>query len=207
MARRRDKLNDRGARHDVYHQRAKREQFAARAIYKLEELDKKFRLLRPGGRVLDLGCWPGSWMQYAADRVGSQGHVLGVDLRAVTIALPEHVEHRVVDVLAWEPEPALRERPFDVLISDMAPQTTGDRKTDQFRSEELCERALELASLLLRPGGHFACKVFQGERFPALLAALRVRFQEARSFHTAATRAGSREQYLVGRGHRPEKAS
>ena len=66
---------------------------------------------------------------------------------------------------------------------------------------------MALASLLLRPGGHFACKVFQGERFPALLAALRVRFQEARSFHTAATRAGSREQYLVGRGHRPEKAS
>ena len=193
----RPKLSDRAARHDAAYKRAKQENFAARAIYKLEEIDRRFGLLRPGARVLDLGCWPGSWIQYVAQRVGPEGSILGVDLRSVAIALPPSAVTVVADVFEWAP-PA--DRPFDVVLSDMAPQTTGDRHNDQWRSEELALRAIELATQALRPGGHVVVKVFQGGRFPELLAALRRAFQEARPYHAKNTRVTSTEQYLVGRG-------
>ncbi len=203
MARRR-KLKDRAARHDPAYKRAKQENFAARAIYKLEEIDKRFRLIKPRARVLDLGCWPGSWMQYASAKTGPEGHVYGVDLRAVELALPGWVETVVADVNEWRPDAAIAwaGARFDVVLSDMAPQTTGDRNSDQWRSEELLLRALELASCALRPGGHFVGKVFQGGRFPALRERMRASFQEAKSYQAKNTRAGSSEQYLIGRGLR-----
>lgn len=204
---RRNKLDARDARHDAAFRRAREGGFAARAVFKLEELDKRFRLLQPGRRVLDLGCWPGSWMQYAAERVGAEGVVVGFDLRPVELALPTWVHPRVGDVETLDAA-ALREEfgAFDTVVSDMAPHTTGDRASDQFRSEELCARAIEIAEIVLRPGGHFAAKVFQGGGFAALLARVRVSFSEAKPVHTEATRAGSREQYLVGRGRKATRA-
>lgn len=196
----RHRLSDRASRHDAAYQRAKQENYAARAVYKLEEIDRRFHLLRPGARVLDLGCWPGSWMQYASARVGDAGRVLGLDLRPVQLSFPANVEHRVADVMTWTPDPELP--PFDVVISDMAPHTTGDRHSDVMRSEELCLRALELASLVLRPGGHLVAKVFQGGGFPELLRRYRAAFQESRAYHAKNTRATSTEQYLIGRGLR-----
>jgi 23S rRNA (uridine2552-2'-O)-methyltransferase len=195
------KLADRKNRRDHAYRQAKEQGYAARAVFKLEELDKKFKLLSRGRRVLDLGCWPGSWMQYAAQRVGDEGFVLGLDLRKVELALPACASAGVADIEALDPT-ALVERfgDFDVVISDMAPKTTGDRSTDQYRSEALTERALLFARTVLRPGGHFAAKVFQGPGFPELLQQLRASFSEHKSFHTTATRAGSKEQYLVGRG-------
>jgi 23S rRNA (uridine2552-2'-O)-methyltransferase len=201
MARPRTKLGDRGARHDAAYKKAKASGFAARAVFKLEELDKRFRLLAPRRKVLDLGCWPGSWMQYAAERVGPEGFVLGLDLREVELALPPWTSSRVADVEAIDPAALVAEYgPFDVVVSDMAPHTTGDRTSDQFRSEALCERALVIARAVLRPGGHFAAKVFQGGGFQTLLGQVKQSFAEARAVHTEATRSGSREQYLVGRG-------
>jgi 23S rRNA (uridine2552-2'-O)-methyltransferase len=196
----RPKLNDRAARHDPAYLKAKRENYAARAIYKLEEIDRQFKLLRPGARVLDLGCWPGSWMQFAAQRVGDAGVVYGIDLRPVTLAFPANVQHDVADVFSWSPASLGPEVRFDVVLSDMAPHTTGDRHSDQFRSEALAERALELARQSLRPGGHLVAKVFQGGRFPELLKQWREAFQESKPFHARNTRASSSEQYLVGRG-------
>ena len=193
----RPKLNDRAARHDPAYQRAKRENFAARAIFKLEEIDQKFRLLRAGARVLDLGCWPGSWMQYVATKVGDTGLVHGIDLRPVTVALPAYVHHEVADVMTWSPTDLGR---IDVVLSDMAPHTSGDRHSDQFHSEELAARALEIGRQALRPGGHLVAKVFQGGRFGELLKAWKSAFQEARPFHCKDTRATSSEQYLIGRG-------
>ena len=196
-------LHDRSARHDAAYQRAKDEGFAARAVYKLQELDKRFHLLGPGKRVLDLGCWPGSWMQYAAERVGEEGLVLGVDVRPVEIALPGWCTSVVADVEELDPETLLHEHgPFDVVLSDMAPKTSGDRGTDRYRSEALFERALFIATAVLRPGGHFAGKVFQGGDFPRLLTAVRARFSECKPFHTRDTRVGSAEQYVVGRGRK-----
>lgn len=203
MARKRTKLGDRGARHDAAYRRAKQEGFAARAVYKLEELDRRFKLLGSGRRVLDLGCWPGSWMQYAAKRVGEDGLVIGIDLRPVELALPSWCEAFVGDVDELDPR-TLVERfgPFDVVLSDMAPRTIGDSTTDRLRSEALFERALEIAEVVLRPGGHFAGKVFQGGGFTQLIARMREAFSQSKPFHTKATRTGSAEHYLVGQGRR-----
>lgn len=197
----RGKLSDRRARHDAAYREAKDRGFAARAVFKLEELDHRFRLLARGRKVLDLGCWPGSWMQYAAERVGEDGLVVGIDLRPVEIALPSWTSTEVGDVFELDPARLVAQfGRFDVVVSDMAPQTSGDRTTDQYRSEVLTQRALEIAQHVLRPGGHAAAKVFQGGGFPALIQAFRGAFSEAKSFHATATRAGSREQYLIGRG-------
>lgn len=198
---RRGGLGQRSQRHDAAYSRAKREGFAARAVYKLTELDQRFRLLGPRKRVLDLGCWPGSWMQYAAERVGEAGFVVGIDLKPVETPLPPWTASLVADVETLDVE-AFKQRfeAFDVVLSDMAPHTTGDRAMDKWRSEELFLRALELATALLRPGGHFAAKVFQGGRFGELGQAVRKSFQESKAFHADATRTHSTEQYIVGRG-------
>jgi 23S rRNA (uridine2552-2'-O)-methyltransferase len=199
----RGKLSDRRTRHDPAYVRAKRESFAARAIYKLEELDRSFRLLGPGRHVLDLGCWPGSWLQYASQRVGDHGVVVGIDLKPVTLALPGHVETMTADVHTLDPAVLIgRWPPFDVVLSDMAPHTTGDRRSDQWRSEELFLRALAVSVEVLRPGGHFAAKVFQGERFRELIDLVRARFQSCKPVRPQATRAQSSEQYVIGRGLR-----
>ena len=202
MARKR-KLDQRSARHDAAYRRAKQEGFAARAVYKLQELDQRFSLLGRGRRVLDLGCWPGSWMQHAAQRVGEEGLVIGIDLRPVELALPAWCEAFVADVDELDPA-VLVERfgEFDVVLSDMAPKTIGDSTTDRLRSEALFERALDIAVAVLRPGGHFAGKVFQGGQFPQLLQRMRQTFSKAKPFHTKATRTGSAEQYLVGQGRK-----
>ena len=200
MSRRRQ-LHDRRARHDAQYERAKESGFAARAVFKLQELDKRFRLLSPGRRVLDLGCWPGSWLQYAAERVGEDGLVVGIDRRRVEIALPAWTVSREADVEALRPEDLVEEfGPFDIVLSDLAPQTSGDRATDQYRSEVLTGRALDVARGVLRPGGHFAGKVFVGGGFKALLDEARGSFSEVKSYHPKATRAGSTEQYVIGRG-------
>lgn len=197
MPRRSSKLSDRSNRHDRAYRQAKTDGYAGRAIYKLQEIDQKYRLLRRGSRVLDLGCWPGSWMQYTVTRIGDEGYLLGIDLKEVEITLPANVETIVGDVDDWEPPQG---SPFDVVLSDMAPHTTGDRHTDQFRSEELVRRALAIAQRALRPGGHFVAKIFQGGEFPAILRELRGVFQEGRAYHAKNTRSSSIEQYLIGRG-------
>ncbi len=203
MAGRRGKLDDRSARHDDAYRRAKAQGFVARAVFKLQEIDQKYRLLAPGRRVLDLGCWPGSWMQYAAERVGASGLVVGYDLRPCELALPSWVHPRLGDVNEIDPAALVAEfGHFDVVLSDMAPHTTGDRLSDQYHSEQLCGRALTIAKGVLRRGGHFTAKVFQGGGFPGLLTEMRQSFSETRAVHAEATRAGSREQYLVGRGLR-----
>ena len=198
----RPKLSDKASRHDAAYLRAKREKFAARAIYKLEEIDQRFHLLRPGQRVLDLGCWPGSWMQYAVQKVGDSGLVVGVDLREVTLSFPSNVHHFIADVWRWSPAELGNDVQFDLVVSDMAPQTTGDHYTDVWKSESLAGRALEIARQALRPGGHLVAKVFQGGQFPALIKQWRDAFQEVKPFHAKNTRASSSEQYLVGRGLR-----
>ncbi len=198
----RPKLNDKFARHDPAYLRAKRENYAARAIYKLEEIDQRFRLVRPGMRVLDLGCWPGSWMQYVAEKIGDDGMVHGIDLRPVSLSFPANVSHAVADVWTWSPAELGPDVRFDLVLSDMAPHTTGDKHTDQYKSEALAARALEIARQALRPGGHLVAKVFQGGQFPELLKQWRDAFQEVKPFHARNTRASSSEQYLVGRGMR-----
>lgn len=201
-------LGDKRNRHDPSYLRAKRENFAGRAIYKLEEIDKRFRLIKPGARVLDLGCWPGSWLQYAVPKAGPEGVVVGVDLKQVELAFGDNVHTFVGDVNKLKLD-RLVERfgPFDVVLSDMAPNTTGNKDFDIPTSEDLFLRALDIATGTLRRGGHFCAKVFQGGRFPELIREVERRFQQGRAYRCETTRKQSREQYIIGRGLRASVAT
>lgn len=194
-------LGDKRARHDPAYLRAKREKYAGRAIYKLEEIDKRFRLIKPGSQVLDLGCWPGAWLQYAVQKAGVEATLVGVDLKAVEIALPANVQTIVGDVTKLKLDRFVeRFGRFDVVLSDMAPNTTGNKDFDIPTSEDLFLAALDIASASLRIGGHFCAKVFQGGRFPDLIHEVEARFQQGRAFRCDNTRKQSREQYIIGRG-------
>jgi 23S rRNA (uridine2552-2'-O)-methyltransferase len=188
-------------RQDHFFHKAKKEGFAARSIYKLEEIDQRHRLLRRGQRVLDLGCAPGSWLQYVARVVGAEGRVVGLDLKPVTAPLPPHVRTLVADAFETPVEELLPpgER-FDVVLSDMAPSTIGNRFTDHVRSMALCHRVLAVADRMLRPGGICVCKAFEGEDIPALAAAFRARFTELKRAKPKGTRTESVEVFFVGVG-------
>lgn len=195
-------LRDRRHRHDRFFQRAKAEEFAARSVYKLEEIQRRHHLLRAGARVLDLGCRPGSWLEYCARLVGPGGALVGLDRTPLDREIPG-ARILVGDVLEMAPE-ALRGdlAAFDVVLSDMAPDTSGIRSLDQARSEALFERALDLALALLVPGGHFVGKLFQGADFQRLLGRVRAGFDRVAVVKPAASRKESIEQYVVGLGRR-----
>jgi 23S rRNA (uridine2552-2'-O)-methyltransferase len=186
-------------RQDAFGKRARREGFPARSVYKLEEIDRRTRILRHGQRVLDLGAAPGSWTMYAADKVGPTGRVLGFDLTPFDGALPAHAEIRVGDAFEIDLD-TLGEEPFDVVLSDMAPATSGQKHADQWKSYELAMRALDIAKRTLRPGGAFVAKIFQGPDVPAAQKAVKEAFAEMRIIRPKAVRTESYEVFLVGTG-------
>lgn len=196
------KLADRSARRDRFHAKAKREGFAARAVYKLEELDRRFRLFAPGARVLDLGCAPGSWLQYARKQVGDRGALVGLDRAPPRDAAGARIV--VGDVMTIDAAELRGELPaFDVVLSDMAPDTSGIRHLDQARSEVLFERALELAIAVLAPSGDFVGKLFQGPDMKRLVDAMRARFAAVKIAKPESSRQQSIEQYVIGKGFSP----
>lgn len=189
-------------RKDAFYQRAKREGFRSRAAYKLDELQRDHHLLRRGDRVVDLGCWPGGWMQVAAEAVGPAGRVVGVDVAemeplpyensvAIQGDLSEAaVVQRILDTLGG---------PADVLLSDAAPKLTGVRATDRAREEALLEAIEALVPQLLRLGGTLVAKLLDAPESQAFVARLRKRFESARITKSQATRKGSSEKYLIAR--------
>lgn len=197
------RLNDRRRRHDVYYRRAKQESFAARSVYKLQEIDKRVRLLRAGQRVLDLGCRPGSWLQYAAERVGPSGAVVGLDRQALDIAVPSNARVIEGDVLTLDPAtltealPEDRRGCFQVILSDMAPDTSGIPFTDQVRSVELFTAALELALKLGCPSSSLCGKIFMGDGFAETVKRLKEHYEQVKTIRPEATRKSSTEVYLV----------
>lgn len=186
---------------DHYFKKAKKENFVARSIYKLDEIDKKFRLIKAGDRVLDLGASPGSWSQYASAKVGAKGRVLGVDLSPVTVELP-NAEFLQGNALEMDWPSILEERGladgFQIVMSDMAPKTTGIRMTDQARSTELCMWALDIALERLRPHGHFICKLFHSDDFQLLKKRIVENFAKFEAVKPHSTRSQSKEIFLVG---------
>jgi 23S rRNA (uridine2552-2'-O)-methyltransferase len=188
---------------DHFGERAKREGYPARSVYKLQEIDRRVQLLRRGQRVLDLGAAPGSWTLYAAERVGREGKVVGIDLNPARIALPPQVTFQALDVFGLDPLAAFGSAAFDVVISDMAPHTSGQRHRDQFGSFELYMRALEIAGLTLREGGAFVGKIFQGPELEQARAATRARFNTVRLLKPEASRSESYEIFLVGLNAKP----
>lgn len=194
------------AKPDAFTQRAKAEGYPARSVYKLEEIDRRVRLFRPGQRVLDLGCAPGSWLLYAAKKVGPSGRVRGVDLTPLEIALPKNAAALAGDALSPPPEVEafLREgAPYDVVVSDMAPSTTGTRMADQARSAELVERTLDVAQAWLSPGGSWVAKLFMSDAIVDLRKRVRTLFEEERVIRPEGTRQVSYEVFLVGLRKRP----
>jgi 23S rRNA (uridine2552-2'-O)-methyltransferase len=184
---------------DFYRSRARAEGYVARAIYKLKEVDEKYHLFKADQRVLDLGCSPGSWLQYIASRTGPGGLVVGVDANPpeIEVAPPLYFVHGVVTSLGLETITAISPV-FDVVVSDLAPKTTGMRQVDQQRSLELAFLAWEWADKLLRAGGHFLVKVFEGPDTGALMAVLKANFSNCRPVKPAGSRPASREIYLLG---------
>jgi len=186
--------------------RARREGYAARSVYKLEELDKRFRLFRSGLRVLDLGAAPGSWSQYALRRIGRGGLLVSVDLKEITARLEGAIVLQenafAMDIAALSERSDGRVPPFDLVISDMAPGTTGVSLADHVASVELCSRALDVARQGLVPGGGLVVKVFQGEDEPALRASIKSSFKAVKAVKPKATRSQSVETFLVATGFR-----
>ena len=223
---------------DAWSQKAAKEGYRARSVYKLMELDEKFKLLRTGMTVLDLGAAPGSWLQYTAKKIGPKGRTIGLDLTPIE-SVAENVRTMTVDILDEQAVDAALQRffvtpirrpappspgggrstsiisssnetsqtsltsltsqasPFDLVLSDIAPSTTGIRDVDQWRSIELNQCVLRVAERWLKPGGRCVLKVFRGADFDAFLAELRRNWAEVKPAHVAASRDRSMEIYLV----------
>jgi 23S rRNA (uridine2552-2'-O)-methyltransferase len=189
------------------HQRAKQEGLRSRAAYKLEEIQKSFRLLSAGQRVLDLGCWPGSWLELAARLVGPGGVVVGVDRAEIkppieaaqVIALVGDLEELTIADRLRE---ALGGERADVILSDAAPKLTGVRETDRANEERLLEAIEALLPALLVPGGSLLIKILDGPEAQLIDRRMRERFDKAKTLKLQSTRKGSTERYLVARGFR-----
>jgi 23S rRNA (uridine2552-2'-O)-methyltransferase len=200
------------AKPDRFTRAAKEAGFPARSVFKLEEIDRRVRLLRPGMHVLDLGAAPGSWSMYAARKIGAdrgKGKLLAVDLEPLAIALPQPGEGREPcavfvqgDALSLDNAALGQFAPYDVVLSDMAPRTTGSRITDQARSFELFMRALAVAANLGARGSAFVGKIFMSDDLPAARAELKRHYAEERLLRPEGTRAVSMELFVVGLGKR-----
>jgi 23S rRNA (uridine2552-2'-O)-methyltransferase len=187
---------------DFYARKAKSENFVARSIYKLEELDQKFKLFRAGMNVLDLGASPGSWMQYTSKKIGAEGKVFGIDLKPVEIKVL-NCYFMIGDIHAFDLGSLFSkfnfDKKLDVVMSDMAPNTSSNRFTDQARSYDLSVMALQTAMRFLKPGGHFVCKIFDGEDAMTFRNQVKEHFSETYILRPKSTRDSSKEIFIVGK--------
>ncbi|MDR1243290.1 MAG: RlmE family RNA methyltransferase [Deltaproteobacteria bacterium] len=188
---------------DSYFFRAKRENYPARSVYKLKEIQARFKIFKPGMRVLDLGAAPGSWSLAAAEYIGIAGRVLGLDLQGSKVAFPPQVTFTQADV--FDPGPEFmrllwQTGPFHVVISDMAPSTTGNRFTDQARSAALVLEAFALARANLRLEGSFVVKFFMSPGVQAFSRTLRKEFSLVKSFKPQSSRPESFESFYIAKG-------
>jgi len=189
---------------EAYYRKAKQEGYRARSAYKLQQIHERFTVVRKGEAVADLGAAPGGWSQVLVELVGPGGLVIGVDLQRIKpiagafflqgdfTQRPTH--DKLAALLADKGRSAL-----DAVVSDMAPDMSGNYEIDQFRSIHLCEMALDFADKHLRPGGAFVCKVFEGADFQQFRAEVKRRFKRLHQYHPPASRKSSSEVYLVGK--------
>lgn len=183
---------------DPYFRRAKAEGYRARSAYKLLQIQDRFRIIRRGNVVVDLGAAPGSWSQVARELVGPEGRVIAVDLAPMeplegVIAL----QGDITDPATWTQLEEAAGGAVDVVLCDAAPSTTGIQVRDHALSIGLAEAALALAMRLLRPGGHFVVKIFEGGDFPNFLTQVRKAFRSAKVYHPPASRKESKELYVI----------
>ena len=189
-------------RPDHWTRKAKKDGFAARSVYKLEEIDKRFRVVPVGrGRALDLGCAPGSWSRFLRQRMGRKAAILGVDLQPVEDYPGVFIQASILDLEGAQLLERLGGAP-DLVVSDMAPNTTGARFTDHVRQLELAQIAANLAIEFLRPGGSFVVKVFDGQDAHGFVQSLRPHFDKVKRVKPEATRKESVEFFAVCTGRK-----
>lgn len=190
------------SRPDHYTDKAKKSGYPARSVYKLEEIQNKHAVLHPGDAVLDIGAAPGSWSMYASEQVGPQGRVVSVDLKECSIpAGYQNIEVFTGDAFAAEIAGELAARgPYNVLLSDAAPATTGNRTVDTARSARLAEQCIAAAEKVLQPGGSLVIKLFQGGDEQQILQQLRRLFRSAKPFKPKSSRKDSFEVFMVAAG-------
>ncbi len=184
---------------DHYFKKAKQDGFVARSAYKLKEIDEKHRLLKRDNRVLDLGCFPGSWLQYISQKIGIEGVVIGIDRTELRIALKPNMRFIQSDINDIDVETAEHfDKPFDLICSDMAPDSTGIKNVDSERSFHLCQLALYFASLKLKRNGSVLVKSFHGSAFDRLLKQMRSEYQQVKIIKPKSSRDESKEIFLLG---------
>ncbi|OIQ18483.1 MAG: hypothetical protein BM556_09515 [Bacteriovorax sp. MedPE-SWde] len=188
---------------DHYFKKAKKDNFLARSVYKLEEIDQKFKVISQGETVLDLGYHPGSWIQYTSRKVGDSGHVVGIDIRDINKKLLNIknvtvFEKDIFDVTDLSTLGV--DKPFDTVVSDMAPNTTGIRSVDQQRSFNLIEQVFYHLPVFLKDGGNFVIKVFDGHEAQVFLKSQKSIFKEFHFLKPKSTRSVSKEFFVIGKG-------
>lgn len=189
-------------KHESYTMRARKEGYPARSIYKLKEIDEKYKIIEKGYFVLDLGCAPGSWLLYISEKVGDNGKVIGVDREDLKILPKNNIIFIKKSVFDFEGSDFKGK--FNAVVSDMAPNTSSDKSLDSGRSLELAEKSLEIAKSVLIPGGNFVCKIFEGEDSNEFFKKTEESFKLAKRMRPRASISKSKEFYIIAKGFKPE---
>jgi 23S rRNA (uridine2552-2'-O)-methyltransferase len=190
------------AKPDAKTMEARSKGYPARSVFKLQEIDRRMRLFRPGQNVIDLGAAPGSWSLYASERVGPAGHVYAIDIKPIQQTFGENVKVLEGDALSLDSALLAAHAPYDIVMSDMAPNTSGSKFQDQARSTELFLRALEVAIAHGKPGSHFTAKIFMSGDYKAAEMQVREAYDVVRTIRPDGTRQVSSEVFVVGMGRK-----
>ena len=177
---------------------ARKEGYPARSVYKLKEIDKKYKIIREGDRVLDLGCAPGSWLLYISQKIGEKGRVIGIDIGDIKIAPKPNILFIKKSIFDLN-NPDFKEK-YRVVVSDLSPKTAGVKFLDAGRALALAKMAFEIAKSVLLPGGNFICKIFEGESSGELFKEISKYFEFTKRFRPKAVIKESKEFYIIGKG-------
>ncbi len=183
---------------EFYATLAKKEGYPARSVYKLKEIDQKYKIIKENNRVLDLGSAPGSWLLYISQKVGNKGRVIGVDIEEIKIPQKANIVFIKKSIFDLK-KPDFKNK-FDAVVSDLSPKTSGIKFLDTGKSLELAEKSFEIAKSVLRPGGNFICKIFESESSGAFFKKVKNCFDFAKRFKPKATIKKSKEFYIIGKG-------
>lgn len=190
---------------EFYTTLAKKEGYPARSVYKLKEIDEKYKIIKKGSRVLDLGCAPGSWLLYLSQKVGIGGKVIGVDIEEIKIPQKSNITFIKKSIFDLK-ESDFKDK-FDAIVSDLSPNTSGIKFLDSGKSLELVEKSFEIAKLFLLPGGNFVCKLFDNESSDDFFKKVKNYFVFSKRFRPKAVFSKSKEFYIIGKGFRVPKNS
>lgn len=184
---------------DFFYKQAKHQGIAARSFFKLEDLDEKYRLVKKGYRVMDIGAAPGSWIQYVQEKVGEEGFIYATDLNPLKVSIMTHVLFEQKNIFDLQPEDVKQEHGmFDLIISDVAPRTMGHRTVDHTRSYELCVHVLEIAKVVLKKNMQMLCKMYQGQQTKKLVDEMKKVFSDVKIQKPDASRKESKEIFILG---------